>query len=116
MNFVQKNKNTEYRGYIDSNSKEYSNILEEHSWLLFPAIEEGEPGTVIEDSVCTGNMTLDVLGTSVPGVGSNECMNRFRCINSDGKLVQFNKSGTCQRCTNETDLGFTTGFTTCKKP
>ncbi|KKT37078.1 MAG: Methyltransferase FkbM family [Parcubacteria group bacterium GW2011_GWA1_44_13] len=40
--------NFKYLGYIPSDSKEYNDLLEKQSWLLYPAIEEGEPGTVIE--------------------------------------------------------------------
>jgi len=40
--------NFKYLGYIPSESKQYDDLLEKQSWLLYPAIEEGEPGTVIE--------------------------------------------------------------------
>ncbi len=46
--FIEKNPNVKYLGYIDSNTPEYRNVLDANSWLLFPTIEEGEPGTVIE--------------------------------------------------------------------
>jgi FkbM family methyltransferase len=46
--FEKKNINFKSRGYIPSDTEEYSRLLEQQSWLLYPSIEEGEPGTVIE--------------------------------------------------------------------
>lgn len=35
-------------GFIDATSKKYTDILANNAWYLFPSIEEGEPGTVLE--------------------------------------------------------------------
>ncbi|MDE1925191.1 MAG: glycosyltransferase, partial [Patescibacteria group bacterium] len=37
-----------YLGFIDSSSKKYKEVLAKHAWYLFPSVEEGEPGTVLE--------------------------------------------------------------------
>ncbi len=47
-NTSKKYRNVTYLGYISSNTKEYQEILAKQAWLLYPAIEEGEPGTVLE--------------------------------------------------------------------
>jgi len=46
--FVAVHPNAHYWPYIDSAEQRYQNLLTEHAWLLFPTIEEAEPGTVIE--------------------------------------------------------------------
>jgi len=43
-----KNKKVEFRGYINSGTKEYNNIIKKNAYYVFPSLEEAEPGTVIE--------------------------------------------------------------------
>lgn len=45
---LRKNPHVSRLGYIDSSSKKYPETLVAHGWYLFPSIEEGEPGTVLE--------------------------------------------------------------------
>lgn len=46
--FLQKNENVQYAGFIKSDSNKYKELIDKNSWLIFPTIEEGEPGTAIE--------------------------------------------------------------------
>ncbi len=46
--FLKKNQRARYLGFIKSDTEEYKKLLDANSWLIFPSIEEGEPGTVLE--------------------------------------------------------------------
>lgn len=42
------NSNISIYGFMDPGSQEYKDLIDSAAWLLFPSIEEGEPGTVLE--------------------------------------------------------------------
>ncbi|MHB8710421.1 MAG: FkbM family methyltransferase [Minisyncoccota bacterium] len=46
--FLRNNPNSIYLGFIKSDTKEYKEVIDKNSWLIFPTIEEGEPGTALE--------------------------------------------------------------------
>lgn len=41
-----------FHGWIDSGTTEYRRILEESDFIVFPSIEEGQPGTVLDAIKC----------------------------------------------------------------
>lgn len=45
---VQKNNRIKHLGWVDSSDAAYRRLLESHHFLIFPSLEEGEAGTVLE--------------------------------------------------------------------
>jgi len=50
--FAKKFNNVEYLGWIDSSTEEYRQILQSSHIIIFPSIEEGQAGTVLEAMAC----------------------------------------------------------------
>lgn len=44
----RQNSHVKHYGFIDSISRKYLTTLAQHAWYIFPSVEEGEPGTVLE--------------------------------------------------------------------
>ena len=72
-----------FHGWIDSGTAEYQRLLEESDFIVFPSIEEGQPGTVLDAIKCkvvpilTGNCGIDFspLGILDVQIGSANNVN-----------------------------------------
>lgn len=71
---LNSNSNINFIGWVDSCSNEYQKTLSNNAWLLFPTVEEGEPGTVLE-AMSLGIVPL--LTSKGSGIDFSIINNRF---------------------------------------
>ncbi|MCX6642138.1 MAG: glycosyltransferase [Candidatus Bathyarchaeota archaeon] len=82
-----------YVGWIESNTEAYQNLLADHHFIVFPSLEEGEAGTVLEGlssglvPITTGErvgIDYSPLGNFVPHADNSELVKRAIALSPEG--------------------------------